>query len=540
MNFSHLGKRSRYSHPTVIRRWDDIVFSAEFSCSYAFLEGNILLVQGIGFPNEETERASIAFGRRIVEDLASPDSKYTMIQDWRKYRNATSRARKLFMDSVVTNDRLDLLVFCNTNFPQSMSIRLGRSLGFLKATVFLASTFHDAVGAIQFYRERGALPPEKSLFFGARVSPIARYTEELLNYLENVDWKTGKLIGSYEVNVQNPLLPVFDTITVIRSGLEQTFQERDRAERGLRDYQKNLESLVRERTFAMEASERRYRLLLALSPAPIAVLTPQLDVDYVNEAFYSVFGYTKESLAERGGFLSALSAGPDAEASLRAFLSGLPFAELDVELQSFSGKNSFVRVSLNSFEDALILSFTDITDRKKSEAVLAELSRTDELTGIQNRRQFDAVLARELQKYARSGSPLSLMILDIDHFKKINDSLGHQAGDAVLRELTARVSAQIREIDFFFRIGGEEFAVLMPDTEESLAAAVAERLRVEVSEREFFLEPTSVRVTISIGVASSSEKISTPDRIFAAADARLYHAKRSGRNRVACQDPLDR
>lgn len=532
MAFSRFGKFGSLFSPIMIREWSSVVFSEDFSCSYVLLEGNILVVKGCGFTSEESERASLEFGKRIIDENIPSGEKYILIHDWRQYRNSTPQARKLFMDSVIGNDRLVLIVFCNCDLTQSLSIKLGRALGFLKTSVHITPTYHEALRAAACFRDSGLLPPEKINLFRIRGSRAARLNEDLLSYLERIDWKTGKMTGDIDLDVRHPLLPVFDTITVIRSGLEHTFQDRDRAERELREYQQNLEVLVRERTAALEASERRYSHLLALSPAPIAVLSPSLSVDYVNAAFVSLFGYSLERFSALGDFFGLLCQSAESESDFRSFVEQGMAGEKDIELRTLSGKSIFVQVSLNSLPDAVMLSFTDITDRKKAESRLFELSLTDELTGIYNRRHFVSVLSREMQQFARLKADLALLIIDIDHFKRINDTLGHQAGDAVLRELSARISEQIRDFDYFFRIGGEEFALIMPNTGLAEASLVAERLRLAIASREFSVDGKLVPVSISVGLAPAVSDTVDPESLFRAADTLLYRAKNEGRNRV--------
>jgi diguanylate cyclase (GGDEF)-like protein/PAS domain S-box-containing protein len=534
MFFSRLNKPWTSAPSFQKKEWENVVYSPEFSCSYSLLSAYVLVVRAKGFSSAENERASLAFGAKIVDGFIPLEEKYAIIQDWRSYRGSSSSARKLFMDSVIANERLALLVFCNCTVRQSLSIKLSRALGFLKTAVHVCPTFREAKAVALGFRESGKLPPERFSLFRRRELRESRYNEDLLAYLESIDWKTGKKIGSAEPDVSHPLLPVFDTITVIRSGLEQTFQERDRAERELRAYQENLQILVSERTAALEASERRYRQLLGLSPAPIAIVAGGVSVEYVNEAFTTLFGYGRADIADAGLFARTLCSSPESEADFsRFFAAGSP-SDCDFELRTASGRTVFAQVARNALDDQVILSFNDITDRKQAESRLFELSLTDDLTGIHNRRHFVSVLSRELQQYDRYQTALSLLIIDIDHFKLINDKYGHQAGDAVLRELTARISAQIRTIDYFFRIGGEEFAVIMPNTDIDLASVVAERLRDEIDSRPFDIGSAAIHVSISLGLAQADEETESPEKLFHEADDLLYKAKNQGRNRL-CQ-----
>lgn len=164
---------------------------------------------------------------------------------------------------------------------------------------------------------------------------------------------------------------------------------------------------------------------------------------------------------------------------------------------------------------------------------LAHVAATDGLTGLWNRRHFEDRLTAELERAGRYGQPLSLLLFDIDHFKAINDTCGHQAGDAVLRELAAVVRARMRRSDAITRWGGEEFTVLIPNVPQSGAHEAAEKLRQAVEAHVF---PNGLRVTVSIGVAQWAGRPEPADRWIARADHALYEAKRGGRNRVVLAD----
>lgn len=158
---------------------------------------------------------------------------------------------------------------------------------------------------------------------------------------------------------------------------------------------------------------------------------------------------------------------------------------------------------------------------------------TDSLTGLANRRQFYEVLGREYERAQRFGQPLSLILLDIDDFKLINDSRGHLAGDAVLHSVAATLAEVIREIDLAARYGGEEFAVLLPQTGPEGAANLAERLRSEIAARSIRFGTEEIAgVTASFGVAAGPVNDQTQIDLIASADAALYQAKREGKNHV--------
>lgn len=165
---------------------------------------------------------------------------------------------------------------------------------------------------------------------------------------------------------------------------------------------------------------------------------------------------------------------------------------------------------------------------QKREQIIAALSLTDALTGIGNRRHFDDKLVTEVARAVRYQQPLSLIMIDIDHFKNVNDRWGHEAGDIVLRDLGALLRQFMRQSDSASRLGGEEFVLLMPGAASAEAQAAAERLRDSVARHSVGLLPG---ITISLGVSSLQDG-ETGKQLLARADAALYAAKHAGRNRV--------
>jgi two-component system cell cycle response regulator len=163
-----------------------------------------------------------------------------------------------------------------------------------------------------------------------------------------------------------------------------------------------------------------------------------------------------------------------------------------------------------------------------------ELAIIDQLTGLYNRRFLSAQLAPLVQRAQCGGDPVSVMAIDLDHFKRCNDTYGHDVGDAVLREFSARLATNVRPSDFACRAGGEEFIVLMPRTPGDIGCLAAERLRRHISAAPFVVRGIDhpIDVTVSIGVACSERAEDTAETVLKRADEALYEAKRAGRNRV--------
>ena len=163
-----------------------------------------------------------------------------------------------------------------------------------------------------------------------------------------------------------------------------------------------------------------------------------------------------------------------------------------------------------------------------------EMAVTDTLTGLHNRRYMSSHAGALVKRAAHGGDPVSALLVDIDHFKRINDTFGHDAGDEVLREFAVRLATNVRAIDLACRYGGEEFVVIMPDTQLKDALRIAERLRLHVSGTPFRIPGLSdpLSVTISVGVACTIGESDTPDTLLKRADEAVYEAKAHGRNQV--------
>ena len=174
----------------------------------------------------------------------------------------------------------------------------------------------------------------------------------------------------------------------------------------------------------------------------------------------------------------------------------------------------------------------DVTESAVNEKKLTDLNMKDGLTGVYNRRFLEKKILEEVERHRRYSGDFSMIMLDIDHFKKVNDTYGHQCGDFILKSVSLRIASIIRNVDYLARYGGEEFCCLLPQTPLKFAAMVAERFRVLIMEQDHSFDDKLIKVSISLGVSGLRDDISTADALIKSADEAMYRAKAGGRNRV--------
>lgn len=206
-----------------------------------------------------------------------------------------------------------------------------------------------------------------------------------------------------------------------------------------------------------------------------------------------------------------------------------------MELERRGGGTMQIRgapVVIDGAAAGFILLQEDITERKNTQHALEHLATTDHLTNLLNRRAFLDAMEKEMRRSHRYRQPLTLLMLDVDHFKRINDAYGHPSGDEVLRQIAATTRRLLRDEDLTGRLGGEEFAIALVQAPLAAAVLVAERLRKTISELVIDFEGRKISVTVSIGVAEFGADADNLSRLVTVADERLYAAKHAGRNCV--------
>lgn len=302
-------------------------------------------------------------------------------------------------------------------------------------------------------------------------------------------------------------------------------------------------NILRRRHFevlqGLTASETAVRRLFMAVPVPLG-LTRLSDGKLVkaNAAGYQMFGYTPEAAA--GLSAEQLYVDPTRRHALvDAVRRDGGVQNFEAEMTLADGCRRILLLSATRVEyggeQCIMTGATDITERKEYEQSLIRLASTDQLTGLANRHHFFSLSSSLQARARRFGEPLAVLMMDLDHFKSINDSHGHDAGDLVLVTFAEMCRGIFRESDVVARMGGEEFAVLLPATDLAGGLQVAERLRERVA--DYLLFPRSgepIHFTVSIGVAELEPEEADLEHALMRADRALYHAKRTGRNCVGC------
>ncbi|MEC8355399.1 MAG: diguanylate cyclase [Verrucomicrobiota bacterium] len=266
---------------------------------------------------------------------------------------------------------------------------------------------------------------------------------------------------------------------------------------------------------------------------------PGPEIIYVNDAFTETTGYSAEEVIGKTPRIFQKE-GTDKEelSKIREALEKKEPVRVTLRNFSKSGKEYWVDISILPLRDTegVVTHFAsiqrDITEYKKLEQDLQILCRTDPLTTAANRRAFNEILSQEFSRFKRSQKEYALIMIDLDHFKSINDQHGHSVGDQVLIEVTERCKDNIRVHDIMARLGGEEFCILLPYTDSDQAKKVAERLREKIEIKPIIVDGLRVKVTISVGISLVSTVDEDGHQAMERADQKLFQAKESGRNRI--------
>lgn len=260
----------------------------------------------------------------------------------------------------------------------------------------------------------------------------------------------------------------------------------------------------------------------------------------VNPSLACMFGFSRvEDFLERLPNIRLLFAAEEDYAQYRKVLASQTVRRREVRAAPEGGNELWVELSASLMgnaedgEDTVVGVMTDVTERRYMLEEMCRLARTDSLTGLWNRAYFMELANREAARSRRNGTSLSLLILDLDYFKGVNDTHGHDVGDRALIETVGRMRASVREIDVVGRYGGEEFVVLLPDADTSAACSVAERILHNLRSEPVDCGAVRLHLTASIGLTSMMVEDDL-DALLKFADIALYAAKKKGRDRSEC------
>ncbi len=376
-----------------------------------------------------------------------------------------------------------------------------------------------------------ATPISAAVAFGA-VSVIAIVAASL---------GTGPFVGERVWLELALMLGLFAAIMLSTAVL---VEDRARYAAALLAANRSLEDLVAARTAALARSEEQFRSMVEIAPLPLLLVrAADRAVVYLNPRAAELLALSPVTAIGRP-LPDLFAEATDREALDYMIRRNGAIRDFEVELRPADGRTLWALLSISTVsygaEAVLLIGINDITGRRKLEDDLRLRATIDGLTGIANRTHFMDTGDLEVHRARRYSRPLSLVLIDLDHFKQVNDSHGHGAGDRVIREAVRACLGALRSIDRMGRLGGEEFAALLPETGAEGAIVVAERLRSAIEALSVDLDDGSVIApTASIGVATLADDDPTRiDGLIARADRALYQAKRSGRNRVAVDGPI--
>ncbi len=288
----------------------------------------------------------------------------------------------------------------------------------------------------------------------------------------------------------------------------------------------------------LAASEERYRGIFENAVEGIFQADPDGRLVEINPALVRMFGFKESAafLGQVGNVAELFADGGACRQYQKALRDEREVRGFQAEMRGPGGSPLWAQISAcrlpQGETEAVVGILADVTERRAMMEEMCRLARTDALTGLWNRGYFMELARRELARSKRDDTPLSLLMIDADYFKSINDTYGHDAGDQALRELARILRQGMREVDLSARFGGEEFVTLLPGTSRCDACLVAERLAAGIRNSEICCGETRFRLTVSIGGTTHCEGPANLDGLLKFADIALYAAKKKGRDRV--------
>ncbi|WP_232502799.1 PAS domain S-box protein [Solidesulfovibrio magneticus] len=288
----------------------------------------------------------------------------------------------------------------------------------------------------------------------------------------------------------------------------------------------------------LKESEEKFRLIVETSNQGIVAVNQYFEITYSNKIIQKLAGYSEKELHELHIDSIFLSCGEESFSRTIINATERSIPKLECRIRNKDGECFWVLFSsspisrLDNSSGGAFIMITDISEQKNLELNLLMLATKDGLTGVSNRHHFMEISGALLSSATRYNTEFSVAIFDIDNFKMVNDTWGHSAGDMVLKKICTLATAEFRSSDIIGRLGGEEFAISMPETSLENAAAAVERFRTIVESTIFEYDEIPINITISSGVAACSKHTKAIDCLLKSADNFLYKAKRHGRNQT--------
>ncbi|MDJ0808995.1 MAG: diguanylate cyclase [Desulfobacterales bacterium] len=553
----------------VVRRPEWVMDTPDFRISFEIIDGRIIHSVSSGFLRDIHLPGIIALRDEVVAAIKRVEPPQYIIANMAGISGYERRARKHYLDNIAAwHRRSPLRAFIPYGLNRIMAAAVNLSKFLLPFRVYVARSLEDALEFIHANDGKRAITVSASPSVhgepGTSVQPVDP-VERLLAYIGRIDWEISGLAEGVADTVDDSLRPVYDAVGLIKSEIDDLIREKARVEQALTDARNELETRVRDRTSelvktnralnreigerreieaALRASEKNYRDLVDSVNSIILRWDFRGRIIFMNSYGLFFFGYRAEEIHGRSVVGTIV---PETESTTQRDLKDLMQAIQQDPDHFRTNENENIKkdgsrvwvywnnrpIRDNQGQIVEILSVgTDITERRNMEAKLRLLATTDPLTGAFNRRQFYDKAKTEFQRHRRYGHAFVLLLMDLDHFKHINDNYGHPAGDAALKSFVNTAGMIFRETDLFGRTGGEEFSALLPETDVDDAFKVAERLREKVEGLQVIAEGNSIHYTVSIGLTALLPDDESLREMVRRADKALYEAKRSGRNRV--------
>lgn len=401
----------------------------------------------------------------------------------------------------------------------------------------LAKQVGDKIVLLHQHRKQGHKVPAHRSNHYEQSTPMRLALQGKSGVTTAIDYRGVEVLAAYEpVDILNLGIVAKTDMAEVRAGYIKAFVYA--AVIGLLVVGLGTQALLRTVmpwTRALQESEESFRLLLNSTAEGILGIDENGKCCFANPAAIRMLGYdSAEELCQ----LPFLQISGEEHPALRTIREGRKVHSTEGSFARRDNTHFPVEYWAHPVERGKqvshsVVTFVDITERKQLEQELQRMATYDMLTGVYNRQSLEKAASTEVERALRYGHPLSVLVIDIDHFKSVNDTQGHAGGDSVLRAFAQLLSAHTRQPDTVARYGGEEFVVLLPELDLENALQLAERLRDKIAQTPMAGDDTSrLYITVSIGVSTLPEHGEDFGNLFKAADRALYQAKFAGRNRV--------